>query len=75
MFRRIDRFAVAFILSLASLADPDVFVGNGIGVFSRYGYVAVGEGFGAFARPNEVYEKGRLRIESIHQEANFVCVA
>lgn len=43
---------MAFILSLASLADPDVFVSNGIGVFGCYDYVAVGEGFGAFARPN-----------------------
>ena len=66
---------MAFILSLASLADPDVFVGDGIGVFGRYGYVAMGESFGAFARPNEMYEKRRPRIEGIHKEAKFVRIA
>lgn len=66
---------MAFILSLANPAGPDVFIGDGIGVFSRYGYVAVGESFGAFARPNEVYEKYGLRIEGIHKEAKFASVA
>ena len=44
---------MAFILSLASPADPDVFVGDCIGVFGCYDYFAGREGFGAFARPNE----------------------
>ena len=66
---------MAFILGLASLADPDVFVGDGVRVFSCYGYAAVREGFGAFARPKEVYEKGRLRIDGVHQETKFVCAA
>ena len=48
---------MAFILSLASPADPHVFVGDCIGVFSRYDYFARREGFGAFTRPNELYEK------------------
>ena len=59
---------MAFILSLASSTNPDVFVGDGIGVFGCYGYVAVGEGFGAFGRPNEVYEKRRLRMEGDHKQ-------
>ena len=62
---------MAFILSLASPAGPDVFIGDGIGVFRRYGYVAVGEGFDAFARPNEMYEKRRLGIEGIYKEAKL----
>ena len=66
---------MAFILSLANPAGPDVFIGDGIGVFRRYGYIAVGEGFGAFARPNEVYEKCRLRIEGVYKEEKFVCSA
>lgn len=48
---------MAFILSLANFADPDVFVGDCIGVFGCYDYFAVGVGFGAFAGPKEVYEK------------------
>ena len=48
---------MAFILGLASPADPDVFVSDCIGVFGRYDYFAGREGFGAFARPNELYEK------------------
>ena len=63
---------MAFVLSLASRAGPDVFVGYGVGVFCRYGYVAVGECFGAFARPNGVYEKRGLRIEGIYKEAKIV---
>ena len=48
---------MAFILSLASPADPDVFVGDCIAVFGRYDYLAGREGFSAFTRPNELYEK------------------
>ena len=66
---------MAFVLSLASRAGPDVFVGDGIGVFRRYDYAAVGEGFGAFARPNKVYEKRGLRIEGIYMEAKSVRAA
>ena len=63
---------MAFILSFASGAGPDVFVGDGVGVFGCYGYVAVGKGFGAFASPNEVYEKRRLHIEGVYKEAKSV---
>ena len=63
---------MAFILSLTSRAGPDVFIGDGISVFCCYDYVAMGEGFSAFARPNEMYEKHSLRFGGIHKEAKFL---
>ena len=63
---------MAFILSFASGAGPDVFVGYGVGVFGCYGYFAVGESFGAFVSPNGACEKWRLWIEGIYEEVKSV---
>ena len=62
MFNGIDGFAVAFILYFARGADPGVFVGDSIGVFSRYVDVSVGEGLGAFLCPSGVREKVSMRV-------------
>ena len=51
MARRIDGLGVALVFGAAGGAGPDVFVGDGVGVFGGYFDAAVGEGAGAFGCP------------------------
>lgn len=53
---------MTFVLQLARVADPDVFVGNGVGVFGGYIDVAVGEGLGTFPGPRVCCEKMEIKI-------------
>ena len=47
----IDRFAMALVFDAARGAGPDVFVGNGVGVFGGDVDILVGERRGAFLGP------------------------
>lgn len=53
MARGVNGFGVAGEFSGAGCAGPDVFVGDGVGVFGGYGDGAVGKGAGDFVGPGK----------------------